>query len=127
MSITESEVKSLFTVWNDALATGDADQVARRYAENALLLPTVSNKPRNTYALIKDYFENAFLPTKPQGEILESHVSIGEGWCMDNGIYEFTKGIDGSKVRARYTFVYVNEGGDWKIAHHHSSQMPEPL
>lgn len=127
MSITESEVKALFTLWNDALATLDSDKVAQRYAKNALLLPTVSNKPRNTYELIKDYFEVKFLPVKPQGEILESFVTVGDGWCMDNGIYEFTYGTDGTKVRGRYTFVYVKEDGEWKIAHHHSSKMPEPL
>merc|ERR1712176_294021 len=43
----------------------------------------------------------------------------------DAGIYEFTMGIDGSKVKARYSFIYVYEDGQWKISHHHSSVMPE--
>lgn len=31
-----------------------------------------------------------------------------------------------SVVRARYSFFYLrDEGGEWKIAHHHSSLMPE--
>ena len=34
-------------------------------------------------------------------------------------------GKDGSKVRARYSYVYVMEDGQWKISHHHSSVMPE--
>ena len=34
-------------------------------------------------------------------------------------------GNDGSKVLARYSYVYVFEDGEWKIAHHHSSVMPE--
>ena len=46
---------------------------------------------------------------------------------MDVGIYEFKKGIDGSAVRARYSFVYVFEDGEWKISHHHSSVMPEGM
>ena len=40
---------------------------------------------------------------------------------------QFTMGIDGSKVNARYSFLYIYEDGEWKIAHHHSSAMPEGL
>lgn len=46
-------------------------------------------------------------------------------WCQDVGIYEFTMGATGDKVKGRYTFVYVWEDGQWKISHHHSSVMPE--
>jgi len=34
-------------------------------------------------------------------------------------------GKDGSKVKARYTYIYVFEAGEWKISQHHSSKMPE--
>jgi hypothetical protein len=95
------------------------------YSKNPVLLPTVSNKPRVDYNMILDYF-TAFLQKKPQGVILDSFVTVGDGWSMDNGTYEFTMGADGSKVRARYSFVYTCEDGEWKILHHHSSAMPEP-
>jgi uncharacterized protein (TIGR02246 family) len=124
--ITENQVKDLFYLWNDALATLDSDAVAMRYAKDAVLLPTVSDDPRTDYDSIKNYFDN-FLQKKPQGEIIESHVKIGENWCKDVGIYEFTMGADGSKVKARYSFVYVFEDGQWKISHHHSSIMPESV
>merc|ERR1719310_261199 len=123
-AITEDEVKGLFQLWNNALATEDADTVAKRYASKAVLLPTVSDVPRTDYALIKDYFVG-FLKKKPQGEILESNVTIGHNWCQDAGIYEFTMGATGDKVKGRYSFVYVWEDGQWKISHHHSSVMPE--
>lgn len=129
-SISETEVQGLFGLWNDALATLDSDKVAQRYGTNALLLPTVSDIPRNDYDSIKDYFDN-FLKSQPQGEILESFVQIGDcgKWAQDNGIYEFTMGVNGAKVKGRYTFVYTKADGDdeWKIAHHHSSQMPEEI
>ena len=60
-----------------------------------------------------------------QGEILESHVTIGKNTCSDVGIYEFSMGATGKKVKGRYSFVYVWEDGQWKINHHHSSIMPE--
>merc|ERR1712029_1307153 len=122
--ITEQEVRNLFQLWNSALATEDPDAVAKRYASKAVLLPTVSDVPRTDYNLIKDYFVG-FLKKKPQGEILESNVTIGHNWCQDAGIYEFTMGATGDKVKGRYSFVYVWEDGEWKISHHHSSVMPE--
>lgn len=124
--IKEEEVKNLFHLWNDALATGDSSLVASRYAKNGVLLPTVSDVPRDNAAKITNYFD-AFLLKKPQGVILESFVEIGTNWCQDVGIYEFTLGATGDKVKARYSFIYVFEDGQWKIAHHHSSQMPEEI
>jgi len=124
--ITEQEVKDLFHLWNDALATGNSDTVAKRYSKNGVLLPTVSDTPRTDYALIKDYFD-AFLLKKPQGEILESNVIVGTNWAQDAGIYEFTMGATGDKVKARYSYIYVYEDGEWKISHHHSSVMPEGI
>jgi uncharacterized protein (TIGR02246 family) len=124
--ITENEVRGLFNLWNDALATLDSDAVASRYAKTAVLLPTVSDTPRTSYELIKDYFDN-FLKRKPQGEILESYVQIGTNWAKDSGIYEFTMGDTGDKVKGRYSFIYVYEDGQWKISHHHSSVMPEGI
>ncbi len=125
-AINEEEVRNLFQLWNSALATLDPDAVARRYAKKAVLLPTVSDVPRTDYDLIKHYFED-FLKKEPQGKILESNVVIGHDWCQDAGIYEFTMGATGDKVKGRYSFVYVWEDGQWKISHHHSSVMPEPI
>lgn len=124
--IKKEEVQNLFHLWNDALATGDSSLVASRYAAKGVLLPTVSDVPRDDFEKIKDYFDS-FLLKKPQGEILESFVTIGTNWCQDVGLYEFTLGATGDKVKARYSFVYVYEDGQWKIAHHHSSQMPEEI
>mmetsp|Transcript_14948 Transcript_14948/g.30578 ORF Transcript_14948/g.30578 Transcript_14948/m.30578 type:complete len:212 (-) Transcript_14948:262-897(-) len=126
--ISKDEVRALFSLWNNALATGDSRLVASRYAtkSGAVLLPTVSDVPRTDYDAIKAYFVD-FCQKKPQGTILESYVTVGHNWAMDDGIYEFTMGATGDKVKARYSFVYTLEDGEWKIAHHHSSQMPEEV
>lgn len=122
--VSEGQIRALFYLWNDALATGDSRIVAKRYSMDPLLLPTVSDTPRSDFDSIKDYFDN-FLKLQPQGIILDGYITIGNGWARDAGIYEFTMGADGSKVKARYSFVYVYEMGQWKISHHHSSVMPE--
>ena len=123
---TQEEVRALFHLWNQALQTGDSRIVAKRYTKDAVLLPTVSDTPRTNEALIKDYFDS-FLLRKPKGTIIESFVKIGEGYAKDSGVYSFTMGDDGSTVKARYSFLYVKEDGQWKIAHHHSSVMPEGI
>ncbi|KAK1742714.1 hypothetical protein QTG54_006311 [Skeletonema marinoi] len=122
-AITKDEVRGLFNLWNDALATGDPQQVAARYTEDAVLLPTLSDKARYTSDGIADYFVH-FLEKKPVGKILEGNVKIGPNWAQDAGIYEFTF-QDGSSVQGRYSFVYAYENGQWKISNHHSSIMPE--
>jgi uncharacterized protein (TIGR02246 family) len=124
--LSDEEVRGLFQLWNNALATGDASQVAARYSKNAILLPTVSDTPRKTKEEITDYFES-FLKIKPQGVITQGVTLSGEDWCEDAGVYEFTMGATGEKVLARYSFVYVKEDGEWKIAHQHSSAMPEGM
>jgi uncharacterized protein (TIGR02246 family) len=124
--ITEEEVRALFSLWNSALATGDSRIVASRYTKSPVLLPTVSDTPRTDFDSVKDYFD-AFLLKQPQGEIVDGHISIGDGWASDTGIYEFTMGSTGDRVKARYTYLYVQENGIWKIQHHHSSVMPEEI
>ena len=57
---TEKEVRALFELWNQALATGDSRIVADRYIKSPMLLPTVSDKPRTNFGEVKDYFD-AFL------------------------------------------------------------------
>ena len=54
-------------------------------AESAVLLPTVSDVPRDTKEKITEYFTN-FCKLEPQGVILESFVTIGTNWAKDCGM-----------------------------------------
>ena len=77
--ITKQEVRKLFDLWNDALKTGDPDIVAKRYSKEGVLLPTLSDVPRNDYAGIRDYFVH-FCEKKPFGKILEGEIYVGNNW-----------------------------------------------
>ncbi|ATU95064.1 SgcJ/EcaC family oxidoreductase [Phyllobacterium zundukense] len=123
--ITEKQVEGLFDRWNASLATLNPDKVVENYATDAVLLPTVSNKPRLTQEERKDYFKE-FLKKKPQGHIDSRTVKIGCDKAIDTGTYTFTLS-DGTKVPARYTFTYHVENGKWLITSHHSSAMPEKV
>ena len=85
--ITTEEVSALFTRWNDALATEDPTEVAKLYSKNAVLLPTVSDRPRTDYVGIRDYFVD-FLKKKPQGVIVKDNIMIGNGFAKDAGVYQ---------------------------------------
>ena len=122
--VNEENVIALFGDWNDAMATGDPDVVTNMYADDAVLLPTVSNQVRHNPAEIRDYFV-AFLAKKPQGVITESNARVlSETLATNAGVYVFTFG-DGSTVSARFNYTYELRDGDWKIIQHHSSAMPE--
>ena len=123
----EKVVAGLFDKWNAALGTLDAAKVADRYWSDAVLLPTVSNTPRTDTAGIKDYFEH-FLQSKTVGKIDTRTIKIGCNFAADMGTYTFTltnKEGEKNQVAARYTYIYQFRNGQWKIAHHHSSAMPE--
>ena len=117
-------ILSLFDTWNSALATQDPDVVTALYAEEGILLPTVSNQVRHNHSEIRAYFVD-FLKKKPQGSINESNaLMLGPDFATNSGVYTFEFG-DGSTVTARYSYIYKLHNGDWKILQHHSSAMPE--
>ena len=120
---SEAEIAALFDRWNASLQTLDPKQVVANYAENSILLPTVSNTPRLTPAAKEDYFQH-FLERKPVGVIDSSFIEIDCNTAFDAGLYTFTF-ADGQKVAARYTYTYKWDGKQWLITSHHSSAMPE--
>ena len=120
----EADVLGLFDQWNTALSTLNPDTVTALYADNAVLLPTVSNKVRHNHEEIRDYFVG-FLQKSPQGVVDEFNVNIlSDTHATNSGVYTFTFG-DGSKVSARFSYLYVASNDGWKILQHHSSAMPE--
>ncbi len=121
----EQEIAHLFELWNDAIRTGDPDRVVELYADDAILLPTVSDRVRHNPGEIRDYFEH-FLPKKPAGKIDEANIRVLGDTAINSGLYTFTLASGPVKaLRGRFTFVYKRAGDRWLIVEHHSSVMPE--
>jgi uncharacterized protein (TIGR02246 family) len=126
--VSQAQVESLFVDFNNAWATKDPAKVTSLFTKDAVLLATVSNKPRTTSAEIEDYFVS-FLKGSPVGTIDSSTVKMGCNKVSRLGTWTvtLTDAVTGKKtdVKARYSFIYRLEGGKWKIDHLHSSMMPE--
>jgi uncharacterized protein (TIGR02246 family) len=104
--------------------------VTALFADDAVLLATVANKPRTDHAGIRDYFVS-FLKNSPVGTINSSTIKTGCNWALRAGTWTvvLTNPETGAKtdVKARYSFLYEYEKGQWKIEHLHSSAMPEKI
>jgi uncharacterized protein (TIGR02246 family) len=127
-TVSKEQIAALFDRWNASLASKNPEEIVKNYAEDAVLLPTVSNKPRTNHEEIADYFEH-FVQKSPKGAIGTRTIHIGCNDAYDVGTYTFTlTSADGTaaQVAARYSFVYELRDGKWLIVHHHSSAMPEP-
>ena len=122
-NIDQAHVAALFETWNDTLRTGTPAKVAALYADDAVLLPTLSNTPRYTTAARIDYFKH-FMARHPVGHVDERRIALGCNMVLDSGLYTFFFD-DGTHVAARFSFAYVFDGARWRIASHHSSAMPE--
>lgn len=125
---TPAAVEALFNRFNAAWATKNPDTVTALFTKEPVLLATVSNKPRTTPAEVRDYFVG-FLKGSPVGRIDTSTVEIDCKTASRLGTWTvtLTDAASGAKtdVKARYSFIYRWEDGDWKIDHLHSSMMPE--
>lgn len=121
---SEQEIAALFDRWNNSLASGDPHKVVANYADDAILLATVSNQPKLTQAEREAYFQT-FLLNKPSGKIDMRRIYLGCNIAVDAGLYTFTFGKNGQVVPARYTYTYRWDGGQWLITSHHSSALPE--
>jgi uncharacterized protein (TIGR02246 family) len=126
---TEREIAALFDQWNDTLRIGGPHDMALLYAENGVLLPTVSNEVRSNRVEIADYFEH-FLKLHPRGTINEQHIEVLDAnTAVNSGVYTFDLIKEGQPtfVVARYSYLYEKVGGKWLIKSHHSSAMPEAV
>jgi uncharacterized protein (TIGR02246 family) len=114
--------------WATAFNANDADAVLKLYASDALLLGTVSPILSEGTDPIRAYF--ARLPGSGTKVVIgERRIVVLSGQAvLGTGFYEFTRMQDGKPVPtpARFTMVLVERDGAWLIAHHHSSQRPNP-
>ena len=112
----------MLETWVDKIRTNDPKQVASLYHDDGLLLGTFSDIERKGSNLILEYFEN-LLKSDVDVEIVTQHKHETDSLITNSGLYNFI--VDGKTVNARFSFVFIKTGNDWKILSHHSSVLPE--
>ena len=111
----------MLETWVSKIRTNDPSQVVSLYHDDGLLLGTFSDIERKGHDLILEYFEN-LLKSKVDVEIVTQQKHETESLVTNSGLYNFI--VDGKTVNARFSFVFIKTGNDWKILSHHSSVLP---
>jgi len=125
------EPKQILVDWMHAVNAGNVENLLALYNENAVLIPTFSNRILNTPGKLRAYFETL-------GSREELSISLHEKTLISQGINEATFTLSGIycwrfavegellSFEARFTYV-LDMSNPRSIMHHHSSQVPRTL
>ncbi len=126
------EANAAIDRWSAAYSANDVDAVVKSYWPDAILLGTKSPVISTGSDAIRKYFTDLKLAgSGNKNTIKERHViPIDNNAVLVTGFYEFTRMKEGKPVAgpSRFTMLVTKRGGQWAIAHHHSSPhvLPAP-
>ncbi|MDO9303715.1 MAG: DUF4440 domain-containing protein [Sulfuricurvum sp.] len=123
--------KDILMEWMDAVNHGDINGLLALYDEQAVLIPTFSNKLPNTPDKLRQYFEKL---GSREGLSIALHEKtlqvqhIKEDMYALSGIYNWRFDVEGEMLNFEARFSYILDLSKPKpILHHHSSQVPRML
>ena len=114
--------------WSAAYTSNDPEAVVNNYWPDAILLGTVSPVISIGTEAIGKYF-SLVKGSGNKNSIQERHtIVLDENAVVVTGFYEFTRMNNGqpSPSPSRFTMLITKRGGEWRIAHHHSSPHVQP-
>ncbi|MGE5284685.1 MAG: SgcJ/EcaC family oxidoreductase [Actinomycetota bacterium] len=122
------EANAVVDRFSAAYTSNDPEAVVKLYTPDAILLGTVSPVISIGTEAIRNYF-SMIKGSGNRNAIQERHtIVLGDNAAVVTGYYEFTRMKDGKPVPgpSRFTMLIVKNGGEWRIAHHHSSPRVQP-
>lgn len=120
--------QSILTAWMNAVNKGDVEALLALYDEEAVLIPTFSNKQINSPEKLREYFEK--LGTRKELSIALHEKTLQLQQIKDeisalSGIYNWRFDVDGELLNFEARFSYIFDLSKSRpIIHHHSSQIP---
>ncbi|MCP8900778.1 MULTISPECIES: nuclear transport factor 2 family protein [Gilvimarinus] len=129
--MTQPTPREILDQWMQAVNNADVETLLNLYDANAVLIPTFSNRTRNTPEKLREYFEQ--LGSRPELSIaLHEKTLIVQDLSNQlytlGGIYNWRFAVDGEVLNFEARFSYVMDlSKPNPIVHHHSSQIPRTL
>lgn len=123
--------RDILDLWMQAVNSADVEGLLNLYDPNAILIPTFSNRVRNTPEKLRDYFES--LSSRPELSIALHEKTLITQELQDQsytlaGIYNWRFAVDGEVLNFEARFSYVLDLSRPKpIVYHHSSQIPRTM
>ena len=125
----KEDVAAATAKWAEVFVLDNPDPILALYAKDGVLWGTLSPTRRDDPAAIRDYFVKAFAALPGHKVAFGNQlIRVYGDTAVNTGYYTFSFMKEGkpTTLPARYSFVYVKQGGKWLIADHHSSAMPAP-
>ena len=123
--------KDVLEQWMQAVNEGDVEKLLSLYDNQAVLIPTFSNRLLNTPEKLRDYFEKLGNREDLSIALHEKTLIIqelGNEFYSLSGIYNWRFAVDGELLNFEARFSYLlNLSKANPILHHHSSQIPRML
>ncbi|MBB4129267.1 MULTISPECIES: nuclear transport factor 2 family protein [unclassified Xanthomonas] len=124
-----TEAGKVLLRWAETVGRRDIDALLALYADDAILVPTLSDDIRGRYEDRRAYFES-FLAVDGLScgiTVQKKRVSARLGTVVIGGLYTFVFERNGvsEPVNARFLFTFEEIDGQWLITGHHSSRASE--
>lgn len=123
--------KDILEQWMKAVNDGNVESLLSLYDNDAVLIPTFSNRLLNTADKLKDYFEKLGNREDLSIALHEKTLitqELGNQIYSLSGIYNWRFAVDGELLNFEARFSYVIDlSRPNPILHHHSSQIPRML
>ena len=123
--------KDILEQWMQAVNDGNVESLLSLYDNQAVLIPTFSNRLLNTPEKLRDYFEKLGSREELSIALHEKTLIIQElrnQIYSLSGIYNWRFTVDGELLNFEARFSYLIDLSKTNpILHHHSSQIPRTL
>jgi len=123
------EANTAIDRWSAAYSANDPEAVAKNYRPDAILLGTFTPAISQGTDAIRAYFSD-IKGSGAKNTIGERYTMVLNDYAVVvTGFYDFTRLKDRQALSApsRFTMLLIKDGGEWLIAHHHSSPRGQSI